>query len=477
MVPLNWVAMAATPTAVFPRIEVGTEALANNHLLVTRSQVESVEGKGALVIEMDVRRLSWRKQLGLPRGTHVHWDNIRTVDVQDLSTLLFPLRYRITTGDGWYRDQKGQRHYFGVDVHLPGIDLKRGITLVAMRAAVLLTVVGGVGLRQVCWLLEALFHLDLSKSSLERWIEEAASHLPDAEQMARRLLADKPVTEAHFDEIFPRGRKGPVLVIRDEHGRILCAQEVESRDAAHVVPWLKKIKSWGFEFKTFYIDHCAAYADAIGQVFPDAHIQYDYFHILQNVWRIVWRAFVAYRKDVKKRSTEVDTPWYAAKLTALAKRLWEKRGLIFTSDDHLTPKSRAELLDVVAHNPFLGTVRAFLRRVRGIFTDSSGELGARQRLGHLRRFAQTQKHPAFDKVVSFLDEHFEQMITFLRVAGVRRNSLAETGMRTLRRLEQGHDGFRTAEARDCYLRLFQAIRYFGWSVYRTDASLGLPAPS
>ena len=67
------------------------------------------------------------------------------------------------------------------------------------------------------------------------------------------------------------------------------------------------------------------------------------------------------------------------------------------------------------------------------------------------------------------------MITFIRVDGVKRNSLAETGMRTVRRLEQGHDGFRTPEGRDRYVRLFQAIRYFGWDVQRRDGSLGLPA--
>ena len=61
------------------------------------------------------------------------------------------------------------------------------------------------------------------------------------------------------------------------------------------------------------------------------------------------------------------------------------------------------------------------------------------------------------------------MITFLRVPGVRRNSLAETGMRTLRRLEQGHDGFRSADTRDAYVRLFQAIRYCGWSGLRGGA--------
>jgi hypothetical protein len=465
-------------SAVYVRIPVGTEALASNHNLVTGSQIETVDGVPTLLIAMDVRRLGWRKRLGLPRRTAVYWDNIRSVDVQELSTLLWPIRYRVTVGDGWYRDGHGQRQYFGVDVHLAGVDLKRGVTLVALRAAVLLAVVGGVGLRQVCWLLQALFHLDLSKSSLDRWIEEAAAQLPDAEQMAKQLLAQKPVSEAHFDEIFPRGRKGPVLVVRDEHGRILAAQEVEQRDADHVVPYLARLKGWGFQFKTFYIDHCEAYIQAIPKVFEGAHIQHDYFHILQNAWRKVWRAFVAHRKDVKRRSQEVGTPWYGAKLEALAKRLWEKRGLLFTTDDHLkTDEQRAELADLIAQDSFLGTMRTFLARVRGIFTDAEGELGARQRLGRLKVFAAEQKEAAFDKVVKFLDEHFDRMITFLRVPGVRRNSLAETGMRTLRRLEQGHDGFRTAEARDCYLRLFQAIRYCGWSVYRQDGSLGLPAPS
>ena len=119
-------------------------------------------------------------------------------------------------------------------------------------------------------------------------------------------------------------------------------------------------------------------------------------------------------------------------------------------------------------------MRAFLGRVRGIFTDAKGELGARQRLGRLRVFSDEQKLPVFGKVVDFLGDRFENMITFLRVPGVRRNSLAETGMRTLRRLEQGHDGFRSTNTRDAYVRLFQAIRYCGWSVHRDDGSFSIP---
>jgi Transposase len=471
----------ATSTALLERIPLqiadATEALAGNGDLVTSARFERINGKSVFFIEMDVRRRRWRTVFDLPRGSRVRWENVHTIEVQELSGLMGPILYRITLGDGCYVDASGQRRYFGVEAHLPGVDLRRGVSALVVRAAVLLAVVGGVGLRQVCWLLGALFHVEVSKSALDRWIVEAAAHLPDAEGMAQHLLRLKPVTEAHFDELFPRGRKGPVLVVRDEHGRILCVEEVEDRKVEQVVSFLEKLKRWGFSFQSFYIDHYEPYEQAIAKVFPAAHIQHDLFHILQNAWRKVWKAFVAHRKDIKARSQQVTTPWYAAKLDALAKLLWEKRGLLFTTDDHLTDEQRTTLADLVAQDPWLSTLRAFLGRVRGIFTDAEGELGARQRLGRLRVFADEQKHPVFGKVVEFLGDRFENMITFLRVPDVRRNSLAETGMRTLRRLEQGHDGFRSAQTRDAYVRLFQAIRYCGWAVHRRDGSLGIPAPS
>ncbi len=48
----------------------------------------------------------------------------------------------------------------------------------------------------------------------------------------------------------------------------------------------------------------------------------------------------------------------------------------------------------------------------------------------------------------FLESHFEWMTEYLRKDGVRRNSLAESGMRVLRRLEIEHDGFRSEKGRD-----------------------------
>ena len=53
----------------------------------------------------------------------------------------------------------------------------------AVIQAIPLAVMGGVGLRGVCWLLLMLFHLDISKSSLARWLQETAAQLPDKEQV------------------------------------------------------------------------------------------------------------------------------------------------------------------------------------------------------------------------------------------------------------------------------------------------------
>ena len=71
----------------------------------------------------------------------------------------------------------------------------------------------------------------------------------------------------------------------------------------------------------------------------------------------------------------------------------------------------------------------------------------------------------YTKSISFLEEHFKNMTTFLRVPGVKRNSLAETGMRVLRRLERNHDGFRSEKGRQNALKIYQAVTYLGWSIH------------
>jgi hypothetical protein len=451
-------------------LDVTTEVIDAHQELVTHSYADEAEKR--LVVEMDVRRAKWRKTLGLGHRTQIHWADVRTVDIKELSSFGCAIVYRLTYGDGWYRGKDGKREYFALQPHLVGIDLCRQCTTVAVRASILLAVMGGIGLRGVCWLMQMLFHLEVSKSALDRWVKECAAQLPGAAEMAKVLNSDKRVTEGHFDEIFAKGQrpKRCTLVLRDEHGRIFAAQEIDSRDEKTVTAFLKEVKGWGIAPKRFFVDGCEAYRKAIGIVFSDAVIQYDYFHVIQGIFKKLRRAFVSHRRDVKKRSEEVGTPWYAAKLEALAKKLWDKRGLIFKNPDKMTPEEQAELLALMDEDSFVDTLRHFMDRVWGIFRDSKGQLGARQRLGRLKQHEEVQRDSksAFAKTVAFLEDRFDDMTAFLRHPGVKRNSLAETGIRSLRRLERGHDGFRGPDGLQRYLRIYQAIKYCHWPVHRCD---------
>ena len=455
-------------------IPLKTEVIREHGSLVTGT--EFIEGEG-IFIGMDVRRARWRKILNLPHGTQVHWADVRTVEIKELSALFSSMTYRLTYGDGWFIGKDGERQYFPLQPHLRGIDLVRQCTTTTIRAAVLLAVMGGVGLRAVCWLMGLLFHVDISKSSLDRWVKECAGQLPDAAGMVRVLHAAKPIAEGHFDEIFPKGQrpKQCTLTLRDEHGRIFAAEEVKERDEATVIAFLEKVKSWGLNLRVFYVDGCEAYHKAIPKVFPEAVIQYDYFHVIQSIFKKLRKAFVRHRRDVKERSKKVETLWYRATLEALAKKLWDNRGLIFKNPDNITAEENERLCGLIAEDRFVENLRHFMGRVWGIFRDSKSELGAYQRLGHLKQLDIVTEDPksAFAKATTFLEGRFDDMIAFLRHPGVNRNSLAETGMRCLRRLERGHDGFRGAAGLDCYLRIYQAVKYCGWTVHGSAPGLGL----
>ena len=166
-------------------------------------------------------------------------------------------------------------------------------------------------------------------------------------------------------------------------------------------------------------------------------------------WRIV----------VNSRSETVTTPWYKKKLEALATRLWEHRYLLFKADDRLNDEEREQLTQILEADEKVGTLRAFLGGVWHIFEDSQDEQQARDALAALKQQPMDNKHrEPFEKVIAFLEKHFDWMTTFLQHKKVKRNSLAETGMRTLRRLEMDHDGFRSEKRLDNMIRIYQAVK-------------------
>ena len=179
-----------------------------------------------------------------------------------------------------------------------------------------------------------------------------------------------------------------------------------------------------------------------------------------------------HRRQLKKQSETVTTPWYKKKLEALATTLWENRYLLFKADERLSDEERGQLTQILEADEKVGTLRAFLGGVWHIFEDSQDQQEARTALEALKQQPVDRTHRApFDKVVAFLEKHFDWMTAFLQHKKVKRNSLAETGMRTLRRLEVDHDGFRSQKGLDNMIRIYQAVKYLGWSVHHPPPDL------
>ena len=453
-------------------VPLSTEVIEHNPECVTGGAYRD----GVLMIDLDALQQDHWQRLGLPQETRLHWGPTYTVEVQELSGLSWPIRYCITTAEGWYEDLQGRRHSF-VPV-LKGLCLKRNVSHVAMRAGVFLSIIAGIGCRKAAWLLEVLFHVNVGTSSIDRWIDTVAEDLPSADAIVQELDRRQPITEGHFDGYFPRGRKDKcVLVLRDEHGRIVATEEVKAEDEDQVKPMLERMKRLGLGIKTFYIDHSQALRNAIRVVYPEARIQYDYFHIIQNIWKKLWIYALAHRREVKARSQQVHTAWDREKLEALAQTLWKQRYLLFKSDQRMSPEEQRQLVEIMEADPKVGKLRTFLHGVWHIFRDSRDAQDAREALEALKKIKiEPKAQSAIHKVLAFLEEHFEQMITYLTHEDVQRNSLAESGMRVLRRLETGHDGFRTPQGRGNCLRIYQAVKYLGWSIHNPPTMLAPVLP-
>ena len=98
----------------------------------------------------------------------------------------------------------------------------------------------GVSLRHIALLFSVLFLIASTKSSIKRWIDDIGTHLPPPEEMLRQLLARLPVTECHIDGSYPLGTDHCVMVVKDEHDRILMTHEAASENGEDARQFLQQ---------------------------------------------------------------------------------------------------------------------------------------------------------------------------------------------------------------------------------------------
>ena len=416
---------------------------------------------GTTLIKFDLRNLDFQRELGITSTIYWRTDTYH-VDVHELSTFHNPIKYRFILAQGSYFDEDGQRIYFTPEIK--GVSTSQHMSHSIIRLSCYLAVVCGVSLRQVALIFSFLFLIPITKSSIKRWIDTIGSNLPTQEDMLQSLLSIKPVTECHIDGYYPMGTDNCVMVVKDEHDRILMTYETESENGDDARKFLKRLKALGLHVTSAFSDYSDSFIGAIQAVFPHARFQADHFHTVKNIWKHLKKSLLSYRRKIKSSGEDQKDE----DLTQLAKTLWKMRWSLLKKPVNLSTEERKAIEELEKGDEgFVKSFRSIIRQLVNIFDHCHSESQAKLRLKQLRTDIEAAGDKNLDKILKFFDDHWDQALIYLRKRGMgthRRDSNSESGMRLLRRLEKNHDGIRSATTRQHYIRIYQAIKYLSLDI-------------
>src|SRR5882762_9081845 len=273
---------------------------------------------GTTIIQFDLRKLDFQRV----------WETTSTicwckapyaVEVHELSTFHNPIKYRFILAQGSYLNDQHQRVYFTPEIK--GVSTSQPMSHSVIRLACSLAVVCGVSLRHLALLFAVLFLIPMSKSSIKRWIDDIGVQLPPPEAMLRQLLALAPTTECPMDGYDPLGTDTWVMVIKDEHDRILITHEAASENGEDARQFLQRCKDLGLKVTAAFSDDSQSFTEAIKAVCPHARFQADHCHTVKNIWGHLKKSLFSYRRQVKASGEAQQDE----ACLALAKKLWTLR--------------------------------------------------------------------------------------------------------------------------------------------------------
>src|SRR6267142_2002468 len=230
---------------------------------------------GTTIIQFDLRQHDFHQELGTQAP--LWWrQEAYHVEVHELSTFHNPMTYRCIIAQGSSLDDQHQQKFFTPEIQ--GVSTSQPMSHSVIRLACYLAVVCGVSLRHIALLFAALFLIPVTKSSIKRWIDAIGTRLPTPEEMLRHLLTCAPATECHLDGYDPLGTDHGVMVVKDEHDRILMTHEAASEHGEDARKFLQHVKDLGLNVTAAFSDDSHSFTEASKAVGPHARLQADHFH-------------------------------------------------------------------------------------------------------------------------------------------------------------------------------------------------------
>ena len=293
---------------------------------------------------------------------------------------------------------------------------------------------------------------------------DIGTHLPTPEEMLQQLLALTPATECHLDGYYPLGTDHCVMVIKDEHDRILITHEAASENGEEAKKFLQHVKDLGLNVTAAFSDYSQSFTEAIKAIGPRARFQADHFHTAKNIWGHLKKSLLSYRRQIKARGEAQQNE----ACRALAEKLWQLRWSLLKKPSNLSAEEKQAIAELESEDEgFVHRFRNIIRQLVNIFDHSHSATQARLRLQQLRKDIRAMEDQHLEKIPQFFDAHWDQALRYLRKKGMgkhRRGSNSESRMRLLRRLEKNHDGIRSAATRQHYIQIYQAIKYLSLDV-------------
>src|SRR5205823_11649089 len=207
-------------------------------------------------------------------------------------------------------------------------------------------------------------------------------NLPTPEQMLQQLLTLLPVTECHIDGYYPLGTDHCVMVVKDEHDRILITHEAVSENGDDARQFLQRLKDHGLKVTAAFSDYSQSFTEAIKAVYPHARFQADHFHTVKNLWGHLKKALLSYRRKIKARGEAQ----HDQDGVELAKTLWKLRWSLLKKPTNLSAEEKQTIAELESKDEgFVHSFRNIIRQVVTIFDHSHSEAQAKLRLKQLRQ--------------------------------------------------------------------------------------------
>jgi hypothetical protein len=218
------------------------------------------------------------------------------------------------------------------------------------------------------------------------------------------------------------------------------------------------INPWAIIF-----DLLAAYPKQVRKVWPKVIIQYDYFHVMQQIHKYLKNALLQFRKQLKGEELE-----------PFRKELWENKWRILKNMDNWTAKDHRiipELIEFYRNTP-VEAILIFKEQIHQIFNGSSSKAEAYAKRDSIYEERWWQNSWHLKKIMEFLMSYkFEYMITYMDDKRIPRSGNIENLIAIWRQMERVRRGFKIERGRQNHLKLYQIKHYLNNNLAENSGKL------